>query len=648
MENNKLGIVINTTKANYRTSGFRSIYSFNSEDWATVVRDTGAELKKVTNPKSAPVHLVQFLSDGCCYCIMQLIAGRKDYQSAWLFIHKDINLPKGTLSSVIKKIEEVFSFDVEDKKDELDALFSQTYPTSENPSYPASTGDAYAVRYYGEGTDLMYTDSHVLDDYLYQYDYCSYKSVFLVNKTKEQIVSDAEDLSDSKLKKSVVIDLPKEIDGFKPYSGGSLITHAVRITEGTSVAVRWQRTDYAPIDKKGCTTDELLIEKSEYKRSFRLNLFHVVDKVTKKPLKVTPRFTLQHWVDNNQNPTNVFFKEDDLRKISCSVSLEGYLSYSDLLDLTKPNANGEFVIEMQPEEHIYKCYIPSDIKDNREIEFTINTKYKLHGDEIPGFKFEGRPSETRRNKLTADSKQKSSASAGGTTAKHGDGGKGISGKGKKSVEIEKESHKSENRSKGTSWTNVAFYALIAIAICLIGYVMYTELIQKDEIETTDPGVEEQPRTNWDRTFEYLKNNDTAWGKFAMEQDPELKGVYAMIKDFKFKELKSFIDKHEDLQTIDHWKRLYEIASKYNDKKGTFKAKNDSINIEEYLKTDFASKEDAGSSSAASEVTSDSNPNSEHNSAGKDNETGKPTGDSHHSGNGKNNNASGRGNQDDNS
>ncbi len=140
MDNNKLGIVINTTKANNRTSGFRPIYSFNNDEWASVVRDTGAELKKVSNNATCdPIHFVQFVPNGCCYCVMQSIAGRKDYQSAWIFIHKDINLPKGTLSNVIKKVEEVLSFDVEDKKNDLDALFSTTYSTTESPSYPASS-----------------------------------------------------------------------------------------------------------------------------------------------------------------------------------------------------------------------------------------------------------------------------------------------------------------------------------------------------------------------------------------------------------------------------------------------------------------------------------------------------------------------------
>ena len=61
MEKNKLGIVINTTKANNRTSGFRAIYRFNDDEWSSVVRDTGAELKKVTNNSaSVPIHFIQF------------------------------------------------------------------------------------------------------------------------------------------------------------------------------------------------------------------------------------------------------------------------------------------------------------------------------------------------------------------------------------------------------------------------------------------------------------------------------------------------------------------------------------------------------------------------------------------------------------
>ena len=98
MEKNKLGIVINTTKANNRTSGFRAIYRFNDDEWSSVVRDTGAELKKVTNNSaSVPIHFIQFESNGCFYCIMQPIAGRNDYQSAWTVSYTHLTLPTSDL-----------------------------------------------------------------------------------------------------------------------------------------------------------------------------------------------------------------------------------------------------------------------------------------------------------------------------------------------------------------------------------------------------------------------------------------------------------------------------------------------------------------------------------------------------------------------
>lgn len=258
MEKNKLGIVINTTKANNRTSGFRAIYRFNDDEWSSVVRDTGAELKKVTNNSaSVPIHFIQFESNGCFYCIMQPIAGRNDYQSAWIFIHKDILLPKGELSSIIQKVEEILSFDVEDKKAELDNLFEKPYQTTNNPSYSVSSGDTYAVRYYGKGTELVYTQSSILEDYLYQSEYCKYKSVFLIDKESGLQVSDAQDLSNTKLEKSFVIELPSERYGFKHNWGAD----SLRVTEGAQVRVRWTRSGYAPVDKQGRCSEDLLIQK---------------------------------------------------------------------------------------------------------------------------------------------------------------------------------------------------------------------------------------------------------------------------------------------------------------------------------------------------------------------------------------------------
>ena len=607
MEKNKLGIVINTTKANNRTSGFRAIYNYNSDEWSSVVRDTGAELKKVTNnSNSAPIHLIQFVNNGCCYCIMQSIAGRKDYQSAWLFIHKDINLPKGELSSVIKKIEEILSLDVEDKKAELDGLFSKTYPTSESPSFPPSSGDTYAVRYYGEGTNLMYDDSHILDYYLYQSNYCRYKSVYLINKAKGQTVTDATDLSDTILQKSVVIELPEEIDGFKHNLG----SNSIRVTEGTVLKIKWTRSGYAPIEKQGKSTEELLINKSEYKKSFRLNLFRVIDKVTKKDLNASPNFLIQHWVDNKQNPQLVYFREDDLKKVSCHVDKATYHSFSDVIDLTKPNENGEFVIELQPEEHIYKCYIPTDIPDNRKIEFVIKTQYKLRGDEISGFKFDGSPSETRVNKLIAAPQQNKPQPAGG-------GHKPKPSKPEPVYWDDPYDGPGKKRRK-RPWLKYVFITFLGLAALGGCYALLNYLLPPEPESSYIPPEPEQPQTEWDKALAYLTENNAYWTKSEMESFSELSGVYAMIKDYRFKELKSFIENHSGLTNLDSWNRLYEITKKYNDKKGTFKTDGDKIDIEKYLKTDFDSKEDVSTNATDSNSSDAGNSSSVERGSGVNN------------------------------
>lgn len=573
MENNKIGIVINTTKANNRTSGFRAIYSFNNEGWASVVRDTGTELKKVANNSANdPIHFVQFIPNGCCYCIMQPIAGRKDYQSAWLFIHKDIILPKGTLSSIIKKVEEILSFDIEDKKEELYSLLNKTYSTTENPSFLASTGDTYAVRYYGEGTNLMYDVNHVLGDYLYQCEYSKYKSVFLINKSKGQSVADATDLSDTKLQKQIVIDLPKDKDGFKPYIDGSVISNAIRITEGTEITVLWKRNGYAPVEKKGRKTEELIIQKSEYKKSFSLSLFCVIDKVTRKKLDVKPEFTTPHDVDK-KNPQCYYFKEDDLSKVSCRVKHKTYHPFTGNLDLTKPASNGEYVIELQPEVHIYKCYISTQIPDNKKIEFTIQTQYKLEGSEIPGFKLKADPSKKGTYALEAAPKQTSTQP-------------GVRDP-KDNANVDK-----KKKKKGTPW--YAIIALLAIGLAIGAYFLFSGSFPEENttVNPDSPQVDAE-ESEWDKAYKYLAENNTYWVKSGMDTYPVLKDVYRWIKDYQFQELTEFIKSHQDsLKNLDPWDRLYEKVSQYKNKKGTFKkVSNDSINIEDYLNTDFSLLED---------------------------------------------------------
>ena len=585
MEKNKLGIVINTTKANNRTSGFRSIYRFNDDEWSSVIRDTGAELKKVTNNStSAPIHFIQFESNGCCYCIMQSIAGRKDYQSAWIFIHKDILLPNGELSSIIQKVEEFLSLDVEDKKAELDKLFGKPYPTTNNPSYPVSSGDTYAVRYYGKGTNFMYERNSVLDDeYRYQSEYCKYKSVFLIDKESGLQVSDVQDLSNTKLEKNFVIELPAELYGFKH----NLVANSLRVTEGAQVRVRWTRSGYAPVDKQGKCSEDLLIQKSDCYRSFRLDLFRVVDKVTGHVLNEKPEFTGIHRINDSRNPTIVYFREEDLDKVSCCIEIATYERFVGTLDLTKPNAKGEYVIELFPEQHVYKCYIETNIPDVRTIEFEINTQHRLRGTEIPGFQFDGNPSEQRRNKLKANSQQRvkdpkrnQPQEPIGNQMSIGNGFCGPE----------------PPRKKHAPWY---LYAIVVILLLSILGGIYYFFIRDEEV--SDPQnaevVDSQSKSDWEMAFDYLKGQNTFWIKDDMESYLELKGVYTMIKDYQFKKLKSFIERHkEDLMQIDSWNRLYYKIQNCNDKKGAFKAIDGKINMEEYFQTDFKSMNDVTNNS----------------------------------------------------
>lgn len=592
MEKNKLGIVINTTKANNRTSGFRSIYHFNDDEWSSVVRDTGAELKKVTNNStSAPIHFIQFESNGCCYCIMQSIAGRKDYQSAWIFIHKDILLPKGELSSIVQKVEEVLSLDVEDKKAELDNLFGKTYTTTDSPSYPASTGEVYAVRYYGNGTDLMYTRQQVLEENLYQSAYCRYKSVFLVDKESGQTVSGVDDLTNTKLEKSFVIELPTECRGFKH----DWRTDSLRVTEGTLVSVTWKRPGYKSVCKKGTCREELLVQKTDMKRSFRLDLFRVVDKATGNELKTTIHFGVHFDQDSHGY---IFFMEEDLTKVPYTVKLETYVTAEGNLDLTKPNAKGMFVIELQPEKHVYNCCINTNIPDVPRIEFVINTQHKLKGTEIPGLKFEGRPSETDINRLTVSSKQQTIMPPIGRDAvptRHG----GYANPTDRGYPA-----KAPHR-KGTPWWQFLLVVAILLLVLVAGYMGYRYIFSSDVPQNTEVVNSEDYGTadGWDQAVEYLRQNNTKWIETEMENFPELKGVYAMIRDFQFKKLKDFIDSHPDLKDINEWSRLYRIAETNNDKKGMW-SQDGSINVEKYLNTDFESKEDANPNDSFSDTPSD--------------------------------------------
>jgi len=86
------------------------------------------------------------------------------------------------------------------------------------------------------------------------------------------------------------------------------------------------------------------------------------------------------------------------------------------------------------------------------------------------------------------------------------------------------------------------------------------------------------------------NGQTQWVKSEMEQYDELKDLYDLINNYRFKEIVSFMDKHkEDYMDIDSYKRLYDIASKSKNKEGRY-CDEGTITMEKYLNKDYSSKE----------------------------------------------------------
>lgn len=106
-------------------------------------------------------------------------------------------------------------------------------------------------------------------------------------------------------------------------------------------------------------------------------MFRVINKVTGDTLNIRPKFEVKCWVDDKTNPTTVYFREDELDNISCRVDLQSYESFNDILDLTKPNEKGEYVIELQPKQHVYNCSFETNIPDVHTIEFPSDERKVL-------------------------------------------------------------------------------------------------------------------------------------------------------------------------------------------------------------------------------------------------------------------------------
>ncbi len=274
------------------------------------------------------------IESGQFLTIFSGISGRgKDYITAWIYVPNSIRIMGSQLVDIVSAITKELKTNRVNKEN-LDKLFSDSYdevPVNNLNTKPLN--NKYGYRYYGKGT--IYTLKELLDDRMQSY-YNSYKSIFLLDKSQEIKIVNAEDLTEYPLKKQLQIKAPAPVDGFVPYLNGSRLEKSFAVIEGETVILNWEKEGYKTIQKQQTIKSEGIVleapQKGEYEKWVSYNAVQVTDN------KDWPIQEYTLYINNNivSKNNSVAIKESNLNAVAVCVEAEGYDAVTATLDLRTP------------------------------------------------------------------------------------------------------------------------------------------------------------------------------------------------------------------------------------------------------------------------------------------------------------------------
>lgn len=391
----QLGLQIN---ANLITGRVES-YTKNGGTWTRKIdddRDDISLFSGITNQDT--LVCLRYIEEGALVRVIAPKYGRGGNASiaADIFIPSDVSVPGVKLVRIIDMVS------AEIHKDQLDTrileeIFCEQFEVKDSTHQVTLVDNGrIAVREYGEGTELFYQLSQLLDSkYIYQPQYMPYKYVYLIDKSRKIGIGAVKKLDDIQLIESVVFHPIQQIDGFIPYIGDMVFRNPICVYQGEKIAVTWKKENYRDIVKEyriNTTCQLPAINQSEFERIIEHSLFDVRDITTRKQLQKYDLIVNGRRLDPGCHTT---VSEDKLKETEIKVYAEGYNKNISTQDVTK-----RVTLFMEPQTFTYDFSVEAPVGGN-PVNFTIKSHGRLDCSPLKGYQVykAGKPSEGHTNLL---------------------------------------------------------------------------------------------------------------------------------------------------------------------------------------------------------------------------------------------------------
>lgn len=397
----KLGLKI--TKS---FSGFGTGFGVNESEWTKNIRDTRDDYKCIPaleDDSNASVIMYSASDTGEFFTIISSIAARPgDFVSAWIYLPNHVQIGERELASVIDETrEQILADEIDTAK--LESIFVKEYAEWEIPKGCTKTnGLAYAVRYYGKGTDYQLWE---LLNLLSQPENANYKAIFLVDKGSGITPINCKDITGHILRDTFRVEPPASVDGFEPFYNGEKFTKPQRVTEGEKMVVVWQKKNYADITTTSIITSENFriqtINPSQYQKYISHNDIRVLGE--KGSLIPDEKYTLSVNERILKRGMCVPVSVAILKEVPISVTnCKGYKDARTTCDFT---LNSPCSITLKEESFRYEFAMPlrPEIKNSARVSpLIVESRYKLDRTPFEGYhSYDGYyiPSQTRENRI---------------------------------------------------------------------------------------------------------------------------------------------------------------------------------------------------------------------------------------------------------
>lgn len=399
----KIGVIFAKSYA-----GFSTGFGINdNNEWTKYVRDSREDNKcipAIGEASGVCVLMYSAIEVGELYTIISSISGRPgDFVSAWIFVPKIADISGKSLLFVIEETKKQILSDKIDTV-RLNEIFGKEYPECDIAKNCTKTsGNEYAVRYYGNNTKYKYQLEELLD-MLSQPENSQYRAIFLLDKASGISAINCLDITEHLLKDTFRVEPPASVDGFEPFYNGVKFTRPQRVTEGEKMVVVWQKKNYADITTTSIITGEncriQTINPSQYQKYISHNDIRVFGE--KGSLIPDEKYTLSVNGRILERGMRVPVSVAILKEVSISVTnCQGYKDVRTTCDFT---LNSPCSITLKEECFRYEFAMPlrPEIENSARVSpIIVESRYKLDRTPFEGYhSYDGYiPSQTRENRI---------------------------------------------------------------------------------------------------------------------------------------------------------------------------------------------------------------------------------------------------------